>query len=117
KRHLIARTPQGVEVSFRDTGGTSAASSLMKEGPLYRTAREALTEVYGREPIDVRIGPSVPITALFANRMGMETLMLGLNLPDENIHAPNEFFHLSAFDIGFRTWPAMLLRLGQLTSD
>jgi acetylornithine deacetylase/succinyl-diaminopimelate desuccinylase-like protein len=115
KNHLLAVAASDVKVDFIDTGGASPASSLSKDGALYRCARQVLHEVYGQEPIDVRIGPSVPITALFHQFMGIETLMFGLNLPDENVHAPNEFFHLTAFDAGFKTWPALLCRLGQMT--
>ena len=44
----------------------------------------------------------------------MELMMFGLAMPDEDVHAPNEFFRLSSFDEGLRTWPMLLTELGRL---
>jgi acetylornithine deacetylase/succinyl-diaminopimelate desuccinylase-like protein len=42
-------------------------------------------------------------------------MMFGLAMPDEDVHAPNEFFRLSSFDEGLRTWPMLLTELGTLS--
>ena len=60
----------------------------------------------GRVPLDlrVRLGASVPVTSLFKKTLGIDTLMFGFDLPDENVHAPNEFFRLHSIRQGMRAW-------------
>ena len=43
-------------------------------------------------PVPVRLAATLPINALFKDLLGIETLMIGFGLPDEDVHAPNEFF-------------------------
>ncbi len=49
--------------------------------------------------------------------LGMESMTFGLAMPDEDVHAPNEFFRLSSFDAGLKTWPMLLTELGKLTPE
>ena len=58
----------------------------------------------GRKAIHVRLGASVPVTSIFKEMLGIDTLMFGFNLPDEDVHAPNEFFRLSSIQEGARAW-------------
>jgi acetylornithine deacetylase/succinyl-diaminopimelate desuccinylase-like protein len=48
--------------------------------------------------------------------LGIDTLSVGLAMPDEDVHAPSEFFRLSSFDEGLRSWPMLLSELGTLTA-
>ena len=61
--------------------------------------------------VRVRLGATVPITAVLKETMGVETLMFGYNLPDEPVHAPNEFFPIASIEKGLRAWPRMLREL------
>jgi hypothetical protein len=45
--------------------------------------------------------------------LGLDTLMFGFNLPDEDVHAPNEFFRLSSIDEGLRGWTLLLASLAE----
>jgi acetylornithine deacetylase/succinyl-diaminopimelate desuccinylase-like protein len=56
----------------------------------------------------------VPITTLFQERLGIDSLMFGLASPDEDAHAPNEFFRLSSLAEGLRLWPMILSELGTM---
>ena len=60
-------------------------------------------------------GGTIPITAIFKEMLGMESMTFGLAMPHEDVHAPNEFFRLSSFDAGLKTWPMLLTELGKLT--
>jgi acetylornithine deacetylase/succinyl-diaminopimelate desuccinylase-like protein len=60
-------------------------------------ASEALKEVFGKETVFTRSGGSIPVVADFANVLKMPSVMMGLGLPDDNLHAPNEKFHLPNF--------------------
>jgi acetylornithine deacetylase/succinyl-diaminopimelate desuccinylase-like protein len=116
KRHLLARAPQGVTVEFRTLGGFSPASYLPPDHPLLLAADAVLTETTGKKPIRVRIGGTLPITAIFREMLGIDTVMFGFATADEDIHAPNEFFRLSSLAEGLRAWPLLLRRLGTMTA-
>ena len=61
----------------------------------------------------MRLGASVPITSVFKEMLGIDTLMFGFNLPDEDVHAPNEFFRLSSIGQGVKAWTELLDALGR----
>ncbi len=58
------------------------------EHPLVQAATTVLRKTSGQEPVHVRLGATVPITAIFKETLGLDTLMFGFNLPDEDVHAP-----------------------------
>jgi acetylornithine deacetylase/succinyl-diaminopimelate desuccinylase-like protein len=63
------------------------------------------------------MGGAAPITAIFREMLGMDSLTYGLAMPDEDAHAPNEFFRLSSLDEGLRSWPVLMSELGQLSAS
>ena len=111
--HLAARCPPGVQLSVT-LGGGSRASSLALDHPLVRAGSAVLEQLMGRKPVPVRLGATVPITAQFKRLLGIDTLMFAFGLPDEDVHAPNEFFRLSSIPLGLRAWVMLLDELGQV---
>lgn len=111
--HLKAHCPDGARLTFDRVGAGSPASTLAPEHPLVQAAERVLQAQTGRRPIHVRLGASVPITSIFKETMGMDTLMFGFNLPDEPVHAPNEFFRLESIPLGLQAWPRILRALGE----
>jgi acetylornithine deacetylase/succinyl-diaminopimelate desuccinylase-like protein len=71
-------------------------------------AREALQETFNREAVLGRSGGSIPIVALFAEALSLNTVLMGWGLPDDNLHAPNEKLTLENFyggiDATIRFW-------------
>jgi acetylornithine deacetylase/succinyl-diaminopimelate desuccinylase-like protein len=53
-----------------------------------------MTQVFGRPTVFMRSGGSIPIVGLFADKLGIPSVMPGFGLPDDNLHAPNEKVHL-----------------------
>ena len=66
-------------------------------------ASAALQEVYGKEPVFLREGGSIPIAALFNDILHAPIVLMGFGLPDDNLHAPNEKYSLDQFFKGLRT--------------
>jgi acetylornithine deacetylase/succinyl-diaminopimelate desuccinylase-like protein len=69
-------------------------------GPQAKAAMRALKSAFGHEPIIMREGGSIPIVNDFKKYLGADTLLLGLGLPDDNAHSPNEKFDLRCFAKG-----------------
>jgi len=67
-----------------------------------QAALRALKAAFGREPVLMREGGSIPIVTDFKRILGADTLLLGLALPDANAHSPNEKFNLDCFAAGQR---------------
>ena len=71
--------------------------------PGVRAAASALEKGFGKVPLYQREGGSIPIVVQFKQLMGLDTVLLGFGLPDENAHAPDEFLSLDHFFNGMKT--------------
>lgn len=71
----------------------------------YRAASKAYEATFGRKPIPVRSGGSIPIIALFEQELGLKTVMMGFGLDSDAIHSPNEHYGLFNFYKGIETIP------------
>ncbi len=71
----------------------------------YHAASKAIETTFGKPPIPVRGGGSIPITALFESVLGLKTVFLGFGLDSDNLHSPNEKFELANFYKGIETIP------------
>lgn len=79
--------------------------------PLAQAALRAVREAFQAEPVLLREGGSIPIVNDFKRILGAETIMLGLALPEDNAHSPNERFSLECFEKGrimsAHLWPEL----------
>ena len=89
-------TPRGVKAEFRLLHAGKASVVDPSNGFVQAAAR-AMTETFGAETVFTRSGGSIPIVNVFAEHLGVESVMLGFGLPDDNIHAPNEKLYLPNF--------------------
>ncbi len=71
----------------------------------YKAAEKAYTDVYGKTPIPVRSGGSIPIIATFEEILGVKSVLMGFGLGSDAIHSPNENYPLEQFYNGIRTIP------------
>jgi acetylornithine deacetylase/succinyl-diaminopimelate desuccinylase-like protein len=110
KEHLQKNLPAGVTLDFE--GGHSGAWYLTDPHAVYgQAAQRALRKAFDREPALIREGGSIPITTDFRNVLGVETLLLGLALPNCRAHSPNENFPLENLEAGIRLNKAILREL------
>jgi len=79
----------------------------------FRATEQAVTEVFGNPPLFLREGGSVPIIGDIKRVLGLDSVMLGLFLPEDNLHAPNESFHLGVMEKGIRTVEKILLAVAK----
>ncbi len=73
----------------------------------------AFQNVWGKAPLYTREGGTVPIVAYVQEILGLESLLLGFGLPDDQIHAPNEKFHLPNFYRGIETYVHFIHKLAE----
>ena len=73
------------------------------DNPMLKKASAAIEKAFGKKPVYHREGGSIPIVAEFEKVLGVPILLLGYSVPNDNAHAPNEFFHLENFYGGIRT--------------
>ena len=111
ERHVQCHTPSGVTAVVRTLSSHAFPYSMPADHPGNRVVHAVLKEVYGTDPYYVRLGGSLPICALFLDKLGAYTVMFGFCLEDECIHAPNEFFRLSSFDRGLQAYGVILHEL------
>ena len=101
KEHLELHLTPGIRIECKF--GHSGKTYLMDPKSAYgKAAQNALREAFGREPALIREGGSIPIVQTFKEVLGADTLLLGLALPDCQIHAPNENFLIQNFYDGIR---------------
>ncbi|MBF0179556.1 MAG: dipeptidase [Magnetococcales bacterium] len=99
-RHLHAVTPPGVTVEVRRLAGGGLPWRLPPGLPALDAAKRALRESFGKEPLLVGEGASIPIVGDFQALLGIPSLLVGFGLPDSAPHSPNENFHLPSFHVG-----------------
>lgn len=117
RAHLMAHVAPGVRLELSEERGGTPAATLDEDHPMLRAALGVLAAVHGQPAYPARGGGSIPITAIFKEMLGMESMTFGLASPDEDVHAPNEFFRLESFDLGLRSWPMLFRELGRLSEE
>ena len=70
------------------------------DNPYVEAAKEPMREVFGKETVFVRGGGSIPIVGDIERHLKIPAVMMGFGLPDDNLHAPNEKFHIANFHRG-----------------
>ena len=98
---LEKNCPPTVKMEIKSGHGAEAYMVSPKSADAQAAIR-ALRKAFNREPVLLREGGSIPIVNQFQKILGVDTLLLGLALPDDNAHSPNEKFDLDIFAQGQR---------------
>ncbi|MFO1482518.1 MAG: dipeptidase [Verrucomicrobiaceae bacterium] len=108
--HLRKNLPKGVRLEIIP-GHTGMPYIMDPHSALGSAAQRALKKVFGDKVALIREGGSIPIVQAFKDVLGVDTLLLGLALPDCQAHAPNENFPIANFEAGVRLNQALLAEL------
>ncbi|HCF84039.1 MAG TPA: dipeptidase [Ktedonobacter sp.] len=110
ERRVKELAPAGVEVIVHKVHGGEGVM-VLPDSPPIQAAAAALKETFGKEPIYIREGGSIPIAALFYEVLKAPVVLMGFGLPDDNLHSPNEKYSLTQFYRGIRTVASFLQKL------
>ncbi len=111
ERLLREAAPAGAELDVRWTA--TPPGVLASKGPVLEAAVGALERAFGRPPLLVRSGGTLPIVPALADA-GIPSILAGMATPDCNTHSPNERMPLEAFETGVRAARELYLALGEL---
>lgn len=101
-KHFLAIAPPYVSVKVNPLhGGEPAVTST--DSAAFQAASKAFVDVFGKAPIPMRDGGSIPIVALFKKELGLDTVLMGFGFDTDAIHSPNEHFGVKNFLIGIET--------------
>jgi acetylornithine deacetylase/succinyl-diaminopimelate desuccinylase-like protein len=84
------------------------------DNPYVKAAKKALHQVFGRETVFIRSGGSIPIVGDIERHLKIPSVMMGFGLPDDNLHAPNEKFHIANFYRGIESIILFFEEVGRL---
>jgi acetylornithine deacetylase/succinyl-diaminopimelate desuccinylase-like protein len=102
RAHVEKHILPGVKFEVNRLQGLAYPYALSRDLPALQKASAVMTELYGREPIYVRAGGSVPITSVFKNVLGAESVAFAFAQSGSNAHAPNEWFRVEDFALGHK---------------
>ncbi|MEM8551519.1 MAG: M20/M25/M40 family metallo-hydrolase, partial [Pseudomonadota bacterium] len=103
KAFVRERVPDDCTVEFIDHGA-GPAFRVAEDWDMLKKGAAALEAEWGKAPAMVGMGGSIPIVHTFKHDLGMDTLMIGFALDDDNVHSPNEKYDLTSFHKGIRSW-------------
>ncbi len=102
KAYMEKVAPAGVDIDVRLIHAGDPCL-IPVNNRFVQAATKALHEVWGKDTVFIRSGGSIPIVGDFDRHLGVPSVMMGFGLPDDNIHAPNEKFHLKNFELGIES--------------
>jgi acetylornithine deacetylase/succinyl-diaminopimelate desuccinylase-like protein len=99
---VTSLAPRGTRVSVESDGGVRPVV-ISRDHPVVKAAARAMEAGFGKAPVFIGAGGSIGPVETFDRVLGLPQIMLGVGLPDDHIHAPNEKFSLSQFFGGIKT--------------
>lgn len=109
---LRSRLPAGIKMDLVFQHG-AGGMVIPLESPFLQAAARGLESVYGKAPLFIRDGGSIPIVAQAKERLGADLILAGAGLEEDGIHSPNEHFALRDFFLGIESSAAILTELAK----
>ena len=111
KRFMAEHVPDDANLAF-DVFSSGRAIEVPRDSRFVQAARQVLAEEYGRPAVLIGSGGSIPVVESLRRLLGLDSLLLGFGLDDDQTHSPNEKFEVRCFHHGLRTHARLLGHLG-----
>lgn len=111
RAHCEAHCPPGAKVEVVPLPGAARPYAVNREDPVFGAVKDVLTDLYGKEPVIIRSGGTVPATGIFQDELGVETITMAWAAPDSKAHAPNEWYSVADYYRGREGYAMLLERL------
>ncbi len=111
KNYVKKLTPKGIQTNIK-VWSSGPACVVGTDNKYIRAATEALHDVFKKNTVFIRSGGSIPIVTDFQDVLKIPSVMMGFGLPDDNLHAPNEKFHIPNFYRGIESICLFFEKLG-----
>lgn len=105
------RLPKDCKASFDDSGGDSTGIRVSEDTPWIAAANVALRAEFGKAPVLVGGGFSIPVVESFKTHLKVDSLLVGFAHEDDGAHSPNEKYAVSSYHKGIRTWARIIAEL------
>ncbi|MBV9102689.1 MAG: dipeptidase, partial [Candidatus Eremiobacteraeota bacterium] len=102
REHFFAHAPSGVRVEISDEGDSRAVATA-RDHAIVQAAARAMERGFGKKPVFIGTGGTIGPVSSFDRVLNLPQVLIGVGLPDDAIHAPNEKFDLRQFFLGIET--------------
>ncbi len=116
RQFLLKHCPPGIELEISIAHGAPGIVVPL-DSPYVAAAQRAIEQGFGKKPVFMREGGSIPIVTNFKQQLGVDTLLLGWGLDDDNTHSPNEKFSLADFHRGIKASAHLWNELGNVAKN
>ena len=110
RQYLAANAPSTIRWELKALAGSKGALTPT-DTPYMKAASKALQKTFGVKPVYELGGGSVPIVIMLKEQLGVDSVLLGFGMRDDNIHGPNEHQHLPTYFKGIETYIRFLANL------
>ncbi|MCH7761143.1 M20/M25/M40 family metallo-hydrolase, partial [candidate division TA06 bacterium] len=100
-QYLEKHTPPTVSWEILEWGGCPASLTDRNSIGVKGLSR-ALESIWGKKPVFIRGGGTIPVVAMLQEKLGVDSVMTGFSLPEDNMHGPNEKLHLPTWERGIK---------------
>jgi acetylornithine deacetylase/succinyl-diaminopimelate desuccinylase-like protein len=101
-KYVKKLAPKGIKLDVKVLS-KGPAIVIGTDNRYVKAAKQAMHEVFRKDTVFIRSGGSIPVVSDFANALKIPSVMMGMGLPDDNLHAPNEKFHIPNFYRGIES--------------
>ncbi len=115
REHLHRICPHGVKLELK-VGHGARAVIIDERTPVIRAARMACRDTFGKDPVLLPSGGSIPIVQTFQSLLSVPTALMGFALPTDRLHGPNERFGLDRFNQAIEACIRLMCQFGRLES-
>jgi acetylornithine deacetylase/succinyl-diaminopimelate desuccinylase-like protein len=116
EKHVARVAPEGVRVEVKELHGGRPWRAKI-EGAAFEAAADALEDTFGKRPVLMGGGGSIPIVPEMEERLGATALLVGFSLPGCNLHAPNEWLSVEYYRKGIETLVRLYNNLADVSAS